>query len=75
MLYREAKNKDLQITILSQLTGLQTFEIERILQEGGYNVMADLEKLKELHAAGLSMAAIGKELGIKSSTVSYHMES
>jgi len=74
MLYREAKNKDLQITILSQLTGLQTFEIERILQEGGYNVMADLEKLKELHAAGLSMAAIGKELGIKSSTVSYHME-
>lgn len=73
MLFREAKNKEAQITILSQLTGLRTFEVERILEKGGY-LVADLEKLKKLHAEGKSIISIAEELGLGGSTVHYHMK-
>ena len=72
-LYRQAKNKKSQINILTQLTGVQKFEIEKILEKGGY-LVADLEKLKRLHADGLSGEEIGQEIGITSSTVFYHMK-
>lgn len=72
-LYRSAKNKKLQINILTQLTGLMDFQIIEILEKGGY-LVADIEKLKQLHAEGLTIRAIGEELGIGQSTVNYHMK-
>lgn len=66
MLYRDAKDKDKQIVILCQLTGLRKFEIEMILEEGGYLVAKKnlelREKIIELHAQGLTIAEIAKEV-------------
>lgn len=79
MLYRDAKNKKSQIVILTQLTGLSRYGIEKILEEGGCelaNPNPELqEKIKELHSQGLSAEAIAKEVGLKSSsTVYYYFE-
>ncbi|MDD4528239.1 MAG: hypothetical protein PHF25_09485 [Candidatus Margulisbacteria bacterium] len=73
MLYKDAKNKDRQIEILCQLTGLRTFEVEKILEEGGYlNTMTDLmkDRIVDLYNQGLSDSAIGRELKVAQSQVS-----
>jgi len=72
MLYRDAKNKNLQITILTQLTGLRSFEIENILQEGGYLDLdnAKKEKILNEYNKGLSDSAIARATGIAQSQVS-----
>ena len=72
-LYRSAKNKKLQINILTELTGLRTFEVEKILEEGGYlNQMTDLvkDRILELYKQELSDTAIAKELSLAQSQVS-----
>lgn len=78
MLYREAKDKRLQIQILAELTGLRTFEIENILREGGYIEMDDKKKeeiLKEYYNHGLSDSAIAKKVGMAQSPVSKFLRS
>ena len=65
-LYRQAKNKKLQIEILTQLTGLMDFQIIGILEKGGYLVakknLVLREKIKELHAQNLTTAEIAKQV-------------
>lgn len=72
-LYRQAKNKQLQITILTQLTASSKHEIEKILIEGGcLNQMTDLvkERILQLYDQGLSDKAISRELKVSQSQVS-----
>lgn len=73
MLYRQAKNKENQIVILTQLTGLRKIEVEKILEEGGYlTQMTDLvkERILQLYKQELSDTAIAKELSLAQSQVS-----
>lgn len=72
-LYRQAKDKQLQITILTQLTASSKHEIEKILIEGGcLNQMTDLvkERILQLYKKELSDSAIAKELSLAQSQVS-----
>ena len=85
-LYRQAKNKKSQIEILTQLTGVNKLAIENILKKGGYlmaekkpKIMKDIvipnsEKIKELHAQGLTQKEIAKEVGVAQSTVHYYFK-
>jgi predicted transcriptional regulator len=77
MLYREAKDKKLEIEILTQLTGYCNQKIEEILTEGGYIEMKDerKEQILEKYKEELSDHAIGKELGISQSQVSTFLRS
>lgn len=72
MLYREAKDKRMQIQILTELTGARTLEIENILREGGYIELDNTKKEKILNQYnnGLSDAAISRATGIAQSQVS-----
>lgn len=77
MLYREAKNKRLQVEILTQLTGLRTFEIERILTEGGYLELDEDKKkiILEYYEQGLNDSEISRAVGIAQSPVSKFLRS
>lgn len=75
-LYRQAKDKQLQITILTQLTASSKHEIEKILIEGGcLNQMTDLvkERILQLYDQGLSDKAISRELKVSQSQVSPYL--
>lgn len=72
MLYRRAKDKKEQIQILTELTGLKEFEIEKILKEGGYlDLVEDKKKLIIQHYhEGLSDTKIAKAVSMSQAAVS-----
>lgn len=78
MLYRDAKYKEQQIEILTQLTGFPRWKIENILMEGGYLELDDKKKeeiLKEYYNNGLSDSAIARKTGVAQSQVSTFLRS
>lgn len=72
MLYREAKNKKHEITIIKQLTGYSDLQIEYILKKGGVLELKDDKKamIMEQYNKGLSDTDIARETGIAQSQVS-----
>lgn len=72
MLYREAKNKKHEITIIKQLTGYSDLQIEYILKKGGVLELKDDKKaaIMEQYNKGLSDTDIARETEISQSQVS-----